>query len=111
TPHLHGPLPSGGFRRDRRRQREHDHGVPPRRPGLRRQPGFRAHFPSPDSGGGMSGPKVSILEGNTFIVSDRGGNVSASPSDAERLSAPATRFLPPWVLYVGGLAPNVHSTP
>src|SRR5437762_13377840 len=110
TPHLHGPLPSGGFRRDRRRQGEHDHGIPPRRPGLRRQPGFRAHLPSPDSGGGMSGPKVSILEGNTFVVSDRGGNVSASPSDAEGLFAWDTRFLSHWVLKVDGLVPNVLST-
>jgi len=58
----------------------------------------------------MSGPKVSILEGNTFIVSDRGGNVSASPSEAEGLFAWDTRFLSRWVLKVDGLVPNVLST-
>src|SRR5437868_4895545 len=42
--------------------------------------------------------------------SDRGGNVSASPSEAEGLFAWDTRFLSRWVLKVDGLVPNVLST-
>ena len=29
----------------------------------------------------MNGQSVSILEGNTFVVSDRAGNIDASPTD------------------------------
>jgi len=35
----------------------------------------------------MSSQTVSILEGNTFIVSDRAGNVTASLTDAQGLFA------------------------
>jgi glycogen debranching enzyme len=58
----------------------------------------------------MSGPSVSILEGNTFVVSDRAGNVAASPTDPEGLFAWDTRFLSRWVLTVDGTVPNVLST-
>ena len=58
----------------------------------------------------MSGEKVSILEGNTFVVSDRAGNVEASLTDPEGLFAWDTRFLSKWVLTVDGTVPNVLST-
>jgi len=58
----------------------------------------------------MTGRTVSILEGNTFVVSDRGGNISATLSDPEGLFAWDTRFLSKWILTVDGLTPNVLST-
>jgi glycogen debranching enzyme len=58
----------------------------------------------------MSGPTVSILEGNTFVVSDRGGNIAASLADPEGLFAWDTRYLSSWVLTVDGRVPNVLST-
>ena len=58
----------------------------------------------------MSGRTVSILEGNTFVVSDRGGNINATLTDPEGLFAWDTRFLSKWILTVDGLTPNVLST-
>ena len=58
----------------------------------------------------MSGPTVSILEGNTFVVSDRAGNIEASLSDPVGLFAWDTRYLSRWILSVDGLVPNVLST-
>ena len=58
----------------------------------------------------MSGQSVSILEGNTFVVSDRAGNVSATLTEAEGLFAWDTRFLSRWVLTIDGKVPNVLST-
>jgi glycogen debranching enzyme len=58
----------------------------------------------------MIGQTVSILEGNTFIVSDRAGNVSASLTDAQGLFAWDTRFLSRWILTIDGKVPNVLST-
>ena len=58
----------------------------------------------------MSGQTVNILEGNTFVVSDRAGNMTASPTDAEGLFAWDTRFLSRWVLTIDGKVPNVLST-
>ncbi len=53
---------------------------------------------------------VSILEGNTFIVSDRRGDVDASPSEPEGLFHNDTRFLSKWKLTVDGTSPAVLST-
>src|SRR3979411_770180 len=58
----------------------------------------------------MSSQTVSILEGNTFIVSDRAGNVSATLTEAQGLFAWDTRFLSRWVLTIDGKVPNVLST-
>jgi glycogen debranching enzyme len=58
----------------------------------------------------MSGEKVSILEGNTFVVSDRAGNVEASLTDPQGLFAWDTRFLSKWIMTVDGRVPNVLST-
>jgi glycogen debranching enzyme len=53
---------------------------------------------------------VSILEGNTFVVSNRDGNIEASATDTGGLFAWDTRFLSRWVLTLNGVTPNVLST-
>ena len=58
----------------------------------------------------MAEKTISILEGNTFIVSDRAGNIDASPVDTRGLFAWDTRFLSRWVLTVDGQTPQVLST-
>ncbi|WP_193509178.1 amylo-alpha-1,6-glucosidase [Cryobacterium sp. BB736] len=45
---------------------------------------------------------ISILNGNTFVVSDEVGDVEASPTDPTGLFSFDTRFLSKWVLTVGG---------
>ena len=44
----------------------------------------------------MSDELVSILDGNTFVVSDQRGDVEASPTDATGLFSYDTRFLSRW---------------
>ena len=58
----------------------------------------------------MSGQTVSILEGNTFVVSDRTGNINATLTQPEGLFAWDTRFLSRWVLTIDGTTPNPLST-
>lgn len=58
----------------------------------------------------MAGKTVSILEGNTFVVSDQAGNIEASATDTGGLFAWDTRFLSQWVLTLDGVKPNVLST-
>ena len=58
----------------------------------------------------MSGELVQILEGNTFVVSDRNGDIDASPIDATGLFSFDTRFLSKWVLTIGGERLNALST-
>jgi glycogen debranching enzyme len=50
----------------------------------------------------MTDDLVSILEGNTFVVSDTAGDIQASPSDPTGLFSFDTRFLSTWVLTVDG---------
>jgi glycogen debranching enzyme len=50
----------------------------------------------------MSDGLVSILDGNTFVVSDSRGDIEASPTDPTGLFAYDTRFLSRWVLTVNG---------
>ncbi|HEX7897148.1 MAG TPA: glycogen debranching N-terminal domain-containing protein [Planctomycetota bacterium] len=57
----------------------------------------------------MSEQNVNILEGNTFVVSDRRGDIEASPSAAEGLFRDDTRFLSRWVLTVDGKRADVLS--
>jgi glycogen debranching enzyme len=57
----------------------------------------------------MSLNTVSILDGNAFVVSDRRGDIEASPVDAQGLFLDDTRFLSRWVLTVNGLRPSVLS--
>ena len=57
------------------------------------------------------GPKtISILEGNTFIVSDQAGNIDASPVDTHGLFAWDTRFLSRWVLTIDNQPLHALST-
>jgi glycogen debranching enzyme len=50
----------------------------------------------------MSDDLVKILDGNTFVVSDRRGDIEASPTDPTGLFSFDTRFLSKWVLTVDG---------
>ena len=50
----------------------------------------------------MSGGLVRILEGNTFVVSDDRGDISASATDPTGLFSFDTRFLSRWELTVNG---------
>jgi glycogen debranching enzyme len=52
---------------------------------------------------------VSILEGSTFVVSDRRGDLDATPIDNHGLFLEDTRFLSRWVLTVGGIRPKTLS--
>lgn len=46
--------------------------------------------------------QVTILDGNTFVVSDAAGDIEASPADPTGLFAYDTRFLSHWVLTMNG---------
>jgi glycogen debranching enzyme len=48
----------------------------------------------------MSAELVTILEGNTFVVSDRRGDIEASPTDPTGLFSFDTRYLSRWVLSI-----------
>lgn len=58
----------------------------------------------------MAGNTVSILEGNTFVVSDLRGDIDATPTDTSGLFAWDTRFLSKWKLTINGKTPNSLST-
>jgi glycogen debranching enzyme len=53
---------------------------------------------------------ISILDGSTFVVSDRRGDVDADPATPHGLFHRDTRFLSRWLLTVDGAAPDVLST-
>ena len=53
---------------------------------------------------------VSILDGNTFVVSDTRGDIEASSTDPTGLFSFDTRFLSKWVLTVDGQRLNALST-
>ena len=50
----------------------------------------------------MAEKTVSILEGNTFVVSDLAGNIDATPVEPHGLFAWDTRFLSRWILTIDG---------
>jgi glycogen debranching enzyme len=50
----------------------------------------------------VSGSTVQILEGNTFVVSDKRGDIAASSTDPTGLFSFDTRFLSRWELTVNG---------
>ncbi len=50
----------------------------------------------------MTGGLVSILDGNTFVVSDGQGDIEASSTDPTGLFSYDTRFLSTWVLTIDG---------
>lgn len=58
----------------------------------------------------MRAKPVSILEGDTFVVSDRRGDIAISPEEAQGLFDGDTRYLSRWVLTVNGELPNPLST-
>ncbi|HZU85733.1 MAG TPA: glycogen debranching N-terminal domain-containing protein [Polyangiaceae bacterium] len=58
----------------------------------------------------MSAQSIAILEGNTFVVSDRRGDIEGSPTDTQGLFADDTRFISRWVLTIDGTRPSVLST-
>jgi glycogen debranching enzyme len=58
----------------------------------------------------MSSELVQILEGNTFVVSDRRGDIEASRTDPTGLFSFDTRFLSRWVLTVDGQRLTALST-
>jgi glycogen debranching enzyme len=58
----------------------------------------------------MSDGLVRILDGNTFVVSDRSGDIEASATDPTGLFAWDTRFLSRWVLTVDGQRLTALST-
>src|SRR5271168_1927994 len=58
----------------------------------------------------MSNSLVQILEGNTFVVSDRNGDIEASRTDPTGLFSFDTRFLSRWVLTVDGQRLTALST-
>ena len=58
----------------------------------------------------MSNDLVQILDGNTFVVSDRRGDIEASLTDPTGLFSFDTRFLSKWVLTVNGERLNALST-
>lgn len=53
---------------------------------------------------------ISILEGNTFIVSDANGDIDATPTDTQGLFSADTRFLSRWLLTLDGQRLNALST-
>jgi glycogen debranching enzyme len=58
----------------------------------------------------MSDSLVQILDGNTFVVSDRRGDIEASLTDPSGLFSFDTRFLSRWVLTVNGERLSALST-
>jgi glycogen debranching enzyme len=58
----------------------------------------------------MTDGLVSILDGNTFVVSDTRGDIEATATDPTGLFAFDTRFLSKWVLTVDGKRLNALST-
>jgi len=58
----------------------------------------------------MGSNTVSILDGNTFVVSDQRGDIDATPTDTTGLFSWDTRFLSRWLLTVDGVRPNSLST-
>jgi glycogen debranching enzyme len=57
-----------------------------------------------------SSDTISILDGSTFVVSDRRGDVDAGPDTPHGLFFRDTRFLSSWRLSVNGGPPEVLST-
>ena len=58
----------------------------------------------------MPSETVSILDGSTFVVSDRSGDIDAGPDQPHGLFYKDTRFLSRWKLTVDGVAPEALST-
>jgi glycogen debranching enzyme len=57
----------------------------------------------------VAGDTVSILDGNEFVVSDRRGDLNATPTENHGLFLDDTRFLSKWLLTVNGRRPALLS--
>lgn len=57
----------------------------------------------------MISETISILDGNKFVVSDRAGDMEATPTDNHGLFLNDTRFLSRWVLTINGMRPKLLS--
>jgi len=57
----------------------------------------------------MPADTVRVLDGNEFVVSDRQGDLEATPTENHGLFLDDTRFLSRWVLTVNGLRPKLLS--
>jgi glycogen debranching enzyme len=57
----------------------------------------------------MSLNTISILDGNQFVVSDRQGDIEATPTENHGLFLDDTRFLSRWVLTIDGRQPTLLS--
>src|SRR5438093_3574396 len=58
----------------------------------------------------MASDTISILDGSTFVVSNRSGDIDAGPDQPHGLFYKDTRFLSRWLLTVDGTKPNELST-
>ena len=58
----------------------------------------------------MAKDTISILDGSTFIVGDRRGDLDASPDQPHGFFFRDTRFLSRWQLTLNGTAPEILST-
>jgi glycogen debranching enzyme len=58
----------------------------------------------------MAAERISILDGSTFAVSDRCGNMDAGPDQPHGFFYKDTRHLSRWLLTINGIAPVVLST-
>lgn len=58
----------------------------------------------------MARDEIAILDGSTFLVCDRRGDVDATPDEAHGLFYRDTRFLSRWILRVDGQLLDVLST-
>jgi len=52
---------------------------------------------------------VTILDGNTFVISDRRGDICATPTENHGLFLNDTRFLSRWILTIEGQRPTLLS--
>jgi hypothetical protein len=57
----------------------------------------------------MLGDTVSILEGDTFVVGNRQGDLDGTPTAPHGLFQSDTRFLSRWILTIDGQRPNALS--
>jgi glycogen debranching enzyme len=57
----------------------------------------------------MISDTISILDGNKFVVSNRRGDMEATPTDNHGLFLDDTRFLSRWVLTINGMSPKTLS--
>src|SRR5262249_26717687 len=109
------------YRQDHHRGPEHGDGDPERALARRGRPRPRLACGRVDAGAGeertVHSPdrrspvtaRVSILDGNTFVVSDNRGDIEGAPGDDAGLFHMDMRCLSRWILTIDGKRPNVLS--